>query len=187
MKRLAVSIATLAFPALANADGVLLEAHLGAGVEHYSGSASPDPWLGLGASVGIWLNPTTALTLRVAGVGIRPTPPDPSGLAMARPKGDVFVGPGVKAWLGDHVWVGGGVGIAQHLDWTYDGSQGWALDLRAGYTFAVRAASSLDISIEMTPSYYPTGGGVGLGADGMIYSNPAYNTGIMLLAGYQHR
>jgi len=179
------AFAILLLPSLAHAD-VLVEADFGGGMEHYSAGGSPDPWLGFGASVGFWLEPRVALTLRAVGVGIRPEPVDPSGLAMARPEGDVFVGPGVKAWLGDHVWVGGGVGVAEHLDWTYDGQQGWALDLRAGYSFALGPADAVDISIEATPSRYSAGGGVALGTDGMLHDIPSYNTGIMLLAGYQH-
>jgi hypothetical protein len=176
-------IALALIPATARADGVTFEANLGAGTEHYSASTfstTSDPWFGFGASVGTWLTPRLAVMARAAGIGVHAAHPSEAG--MANPEGDVFVGPSVQWWLGDHVWLGAGAGMSEHLDGTYDDTRGWGLDLRAGYAF-----HALELSLEVTPSYDGSGGGIGLGTDGSVTTIPAYNTGVMILAGYQRR
>ncbi len=148
--------------------GMTFEANLGIGWIHGSdGSDSETTEISLGGldlGVGGWLNPTTALTARIAGVtssfdGVRVT----SGALLAAG----------QFWIDDHLWVGGGLGIGvlSVTDrFASDSETGVGLEARAGYTFASGSENTFNASIEVIPTFL----------DSMRA------TSIAFLFGYQH-
>jgi hypothetical protein len=155
---------------------VTVEADVGVG--EALGIASPF----VGAGAGGWIARRAALTLRATMLTLSPRSPDPSGIATLDRyrRTFMFVGPSLQYWLDDRVWLGAGVGVSAMLA-AGDVMRGWGADLRAGY-----AIGAFDVSLEITPGYFPTGGGV---YNGGTYVMPlsTTTTGIALLVGYQLR
>lgn len=155
---------------------VTVEADVGVG--EALGIASPS----VGAGAGGWIARRAALILRATALTLSPRSPDPSGIATIDRyrRTFMFFGPSLQYWINDRVWLGAGVGVSAMLA-AGDVMRGWGADLRAGY-----AIGAFDISLEITPSYFPTGGGV---YNGGTYLMPlsTTTTGIALLAGYQLR
>jgi hypothetical protein len=162
-------------PAVAHADKLTVEAGVGVGQE--LGITAPSAALGIGA----WISPRLALTARVAAVTLAPQHDvSPLGALLVQDfrRTFVFAGPSLQYWLADHFWLGGGLGFA---DMVVEGRDlhGVGADLRAGYT-----VGAFDISLEIMPSRFPTGGGF----DPITaMSKPSTTTGVALLAGYQFR
>ena len=190
-KRLFAIVAIAWHPLIASADpltfhqGVTVEADAGTGFMHSAADGFSDNGplsVALAAGVGDWLDPHVALTLRATLQPRPPVPLQPDGILRSDNLGWVFmfVGPSLQVWIDDHVWLGGGLGLA--LAHVQQGilERGWGLDLRAGYMFARQAATAFDISLEVTPAYYSIGGGI-TGLSPM--SSTA--TGVTLLVGYQ--
>jgi hypothetical protein len=125
-----------------------MTAELGIGVSMINGTDLTT--LGVGLGVGVWQSPQTAVTLRVAASVDRS---ELGGVAVA-----AFVGPSVQRFLTEKLWLAGGAGLAvavaspaysqQRLAGAFE--RGFAVDFRLGYT----VASSLDVSLELTPQWY---------------------------------
>ncbi|MCE9578828.1 MAG: hypothetical protein K8W52_37230 [Deltaproteobacteria bacterium] len=147
--------------------GLTFEANLGVGWIHAgNGSASLVSGLSLGGidlGVGAWLNTTTALTARVAGV----TTTVDGGTATGG-----VIGGSVQHWLDDHLWVSGGVGLGVYLERGPGAvtATGTGLDARIGYTLSTATEHTFNASLEVTPAFVP-------------YMRV---TSIALLFGYQH-
>ena len=139
--------------------GMTFEANIGLGfmwVESEGQESETETALGgLNIGVGGWLNPRTAVTLRIAGT------------TYFESEGDVdlrfttgVVGPHVQYWLNDNFWLGGGAGIGV-ASVTIDGpgisesdsETGFGLDLRAGYTFSKTSENTFNVSFELSPSF----------------------------------
>jgi len=148
--------------------GLTFEANLGFGifrVSNDSGDSESENGLGgLDLGVGGWVNPKLAVTLRAAGV----TYSDDGGSIT-----QAFFGPSAQYFVSPNVYVGGGVGLGVArlvIDGVGDDSEtGFALDLRAGYTFNPEAKHAFNASIEITPAFI----------------EDVTFTGIAFLAGYQ--
>lgn len=171
MKLLALVVVLVPFAA--HADPVTFEAGIGVGEQ--LGIAAPSMSAGLGG----WIAPHTALTLRASLLSLGPQQTDPAKPVEidAYRRTFAFVGPSVQYWLDDHVWFGAGIGYATMLTSGRD-LQGYGADLRAGYAFG-----AFDLALEVTPSYFPSGGGID--ATGMEVGSTT--TGVAMLAGYQLR
>lgn len=172
MRSIALLVALV--PAAAHADSFTVEA--GVGVGEQLGITSP----GAAVGVGGWITPRTALTVRAAALTLSPQPPAPSGVATidAYRRTFAFFGPSLQYWFDDHIWLGAGVGVAAMFSDAGD-LRGWGADLRAGY-----ALGAFDVSLEVSPSYFPTGGGFNPVTAMSVSST---TTGVALLAGYQFR
>jgi hypothetical protein len=109
---------------------------------------------GLNLGLGGWLNDRMAVTGRIAGATFSPS----DGVRFTQG----FAGPSLQYWTDDHVWVGAGVGLG-FARITVDGfgsdsETGFALDLRAGYTFSQNTESTWNVSIEYTPAFFEVDG-----------------------------
>jgi hypothetical protein len=137
------------------------EAGIGVGLVR-AGSDGTDLGLGgFGLGVGRWFGPQFAVTARIAGV---------TATDGGRRGNHMFVGPSVQCWLGDHIWVGGGVGLAVLVVDT-DVDRGFGIDLRAGVTLTTGKQDAFNLAVEVTPGRYSDQGGL---------------TGFALVLGYQH-
>jgi opacity protein-like surface antigen len=154
-----------------NRQGLTFEANLGLGfLQASSDTQDSDTETALGGldlGLGAFINPNLAISARVAGV----TYSDDVSTISA-----VFFGPSAQYWVMPNVWVGGGLGLGvarASIDLggstASDSETGFALDLRAGYTFNPNAKHSFNASIELTPAFI----------------EDTTFTGIGLLVGYQ--
>jgi hypothetical protein len=168
-------------PVVRERHGVTLEVNLGLGlVWARSGDNTSDTetaLAGLDAGLGGWLNPSAALSFRVAGTTFHPS----DGVQFT----SGFVGPSLQYWTSDHVWLGGGVGLA-FVSVRHDGGgdqpdsdTGLGLDLRLGYTFSTASDHTFNLSVELNPGFFHVDTGLGSGEDINLNS-----FGILL--GYQH-
>jgi hypothetical protein len=138
--------------------GLTIEANLGIGGMHVTNlSSSPVNGFGFGGldlGIGAFVVPRVALTVRIAGASARLAAPE-STIAVS-----AYYGAAVQVWLGPELWVGGGFGPAFYESGTTCGltanciTQGWGLDMRAGYTFMKLARHSFDVSAEVTPAFF---------------------------------
>lgn len=172
MKLLATALVLI--PAIARADGLTVEA--GVGIGEQLGVASPTAAVGVGG----WIAPRVALTARVAALTLAPQETaDPTGVVKIDDfrRTFAFAGPSLQYWFDDHFWFGAGFGYATMIT-TGRGLQGAGADLRLGC-----AMGAFDLSLEVMPSYFPSGGGV------MPITGPTatMTTGVAMLAGYQFR
>jgi len=160
--------------------GVTFEANLGVGFAHFTddnGSFNTDTALaGANLGVGGWLSPHLAITGRIAGVNISKNNFNVvDGNLVA-----IFVGPSLQYWTDEHLWFGGGVGLASFrlvggssINNQDPGTDGFGFDLRAGYSFGT-TKNTFNVSVELTPGFYSENGSSGTA------------TGLALLAGYQY-
>ena len=175
--------------------GLTFEANLGVGWVHsalsyMSLSQSNDSDAALaGADFGIggWLNPQTAITLRISGVQVKNTMMGQTVPA----NGEIvhaFVGPTVQYWVNPNLWIGGGVGLStlqwlghNDTDCTGDGcgTNGFGIDVRAGYSFGSGGPHSWNLSVESNTGFYSQ-------SDGMGGSLDVRATGVSFLVGYQY-
>lgn len=171
MKLLALVVVLV--PVAAHADPVTFEASVGVGEQ--LGISAPTMAVGFGG----WIAPHAALTLRASLLSLGPQQSDP-----AKPveiddfrRTFAFVGPSLQYWLDDHLWLGAGLGYATMLT-SGQNLEGYGAELRAGCAFG-----AFDLALEVTPSHFPSGGGID--ATGMEVGSTT--TGVALLAGYQFR
>jgi hypothetical protein len=149
-------------------DGLTFEANLGFGifrVSNDSGDSDSENGLGgLNLGIGTFVNPNMAISLRAAGV----TYSDDGGSIT-----QAFFGPSVQYFVSPNAFVGGGVGLGVariEIDGLgSDSETGFAVDLRAGYSFNPGAKHSFNASVEITPAFI----------------EDVTFTGIAFLAGYQ--
>jgi len=149
-----------------------LELNLGIGWLHAQADGDSDTSdLGIGGlslGVGGWVNPQMAITGRIAGVTL-----SEDGATLT----NAFIGPAIQYWVNPHTWIGGGAGIGvlrAAFEGDSESTTGFALDLRAGYTFNEGTESTFNISFELNPGFYSENG------------SSATITGIGILLGYQH-
>jgi len=168
-----LALVAVLVPVVAHADPVTFEASLGVGEQ--LGISAPTVAVGFGG----WIAPHTALTLRAAALSLGPQPTDPAKPVEidAYRRTFAFIGPSVQYWLDDHLWLGAGIGYATMMTSGRD-LEGYGAELRAGYAFG-----AFDLALEVTPSHFPSGGGID--ATGMELGTTT--TGVALLAGYQLR
>lgn len=154
-------------------NGMTFEANVGLGwMRISSGGASDTSDVSLaGADVGVggWINPNLALTVRINGI----TDSQSGGKII-----NGMLGPNLQYWVDDHLWVGGGAGVAVFGvipdQGNSDSIRGFGFDLRAGYTFPSTTENTFNVSFELSPGFFSENG-----ADATL-------TGIAILAGYQH-
>ena len=166
---------------VSNRNGLTFEANIGFGLLHFSGEGDSDSEGALGGialGLGGWINEKMAVTARLA----------PVTYFESNDGGDfylsaIFFGPSVQYWIDDHIWLGGGAGLAiARLAFSGGGESasdsrtGLGLDLRAGYTFSTSTDSTWNVSAEITPGFYSDNDE---GSGGQF-------TGLALLLGYQH-
>lgn len=148
--------------------GLTFEANLGFGIFRVSNdngdSDSENGLGGLNLGIGTFVNPNMAISLRAAGV----TYSDDGGSIT-----QAFFGPSVQYFVSPNAFVGGGLGLGiARLEIDGVGSDtetGFAVDLRAGYSFNPGAKHSFNASVEITPAFI----------EDLTF------TGIAFLAGYQ--
>ena len=138
-------------PPSAPHEGLTLEAGTGMGwiyvADRHNKVTSPGGVAGLSIGIGGWLDPSVALTARIAGSSV----PSSQGLVVAG-----FLGPSLQIWVAERTWVGLGLGLSSFgLD--ADGTsgdyslRGYAGDLRVGHTFYANGEHTLNASFELTP------------------------------------
>lgn len=182
--------AALAEPTPETSRGATFEANLGLGFVNATGggmSSKIGPAYQVHAGLGGWIRPGLALTVRAAVSTISADPYD-DALVMASDfrRTFVFLGPSLQYWIDDHLWLGGGVGMAKYVMGSdADGITGLGLDLRGGYSFANRGTSTLNVSLEVTPGFYRHGGGI-TNNGGTVIEHGSTGTGVALLVGYQY-
>jgi hypothetical protein len=139
---------------------------------------------GLDIGIGGWVSPQIAVSGRIAGVTYSEDIGNGNTLSLT----GAFFGPSVQYWVDDHLWFGGGIGLAvarvlSSSDSTIDTSSasqtGFGIDLRAGYTFTSSSKNSFNISVELTPGIFST-------TDAMGNSSTGTLNGFAILAGYQY-
>lgn len=147
--------------------GLTFEANLGFGLLRISDDndgESEGALGGLNLGVGGWVNPKLAVTLRAAGVTYSE---DGGSITQA------FFGPSAQYFVSPNAFVGGGIGLGVarvSIDGIgSDSETGFALDLRAGYTFNPDSKHAFNASVEITPAFI----------------EDLNFTGIAFLAGYQ--
>ena len=156
--------------------GLTFEANLGFGVlwaNSDDGDLDSETGLGgLDLGLGGWLSDRLALTGRIAGATVFV---EDSQFSL------VSVGPSLQYWTNDHFWIGGGLGLAVFAariddegDETFGNRKGFALDLRAGYTFSTASDHTFNVSVELTPTWFGS-------------NNDEFNLNTFaVLLGYQH-
>jgi hypothetical protein len=161
--------------------GMTFEANLGLGWIRVSpdGEDSDTSDVGLGGlclGVGGWVSPKLAITARLAGATVFDTI-----MGADFRYTNAFFGGSAQYWVDDHFWFGGGAGLgvyALHVDYNGesdgDSINGFALDMRAGYTFSATTESTWNVSFELNPAFYSDNG------------QDATVTSIAILGGYQH-
>jgi hypothetical protein len=150
--------------------GLTVEANLGVGwltaSNHQGQSAdSDDGFGGLNVGVGGWIAPRVALSLRLASV----TYLESDGRLTGG-----FVGGALQFWPTENFWLGTGLGVgfaSLEIDDEpdVDPEAGMGFDLRLGYTPLIFGEHSLNVSLEVNPTFF----------DGFTL------TGTALLVGYQ--
>ena len=108
---------------------------------------------GINGSLGGFVTPSTALTLRLAGVAYRVEDGDMNSIG--------FFGPAVQHHITDRLFLGGGVGIGVDGDSAEDA--GVAGDLRVGYNLLVGRYGGVHLALELTPAWFDSGATVGVG------------------------
>src|SRR5450432_2466607 len=190
MKKLLVFI-SLSYPVTVLAqpsirDGATLEVNAGFGTQIYASEGDfsrETPQGGLSLGIGGWLERRVALSLRVAMVTFSPESSSDPQTAEHYRRTLIYVGPSLQYWATDRLWFGAGLGASEYL-WRGTNSRMWGADLRAGYTFAQQRTHAFDISVEVTPTYWPEVGLLSLGTS--IEPITAISTNVMILAGYQY-
>ncbi len=138
-------------PPSAPHEGLTLEAGTGMGwiyvSDKYNKITSPGGVAGLSIGIGAWLEPSVALTARIAGSSV----PSSQGLVI-----EGFLGPSLQVWVAEHTWVGLGFGLSSFgID--ADGTKndyslrGYSGDIRVGHTFYSNGKHTLNASFELTP------------------------------------
>jgi hypothetical protein len=123
---------------------------------------------GLTLGIGGWVGPQMAITARIAGVTV-----SKDSVTFSH----IFFGPSLQYWIDDHIWLGGGVGLSiarVAFDGASDSTNGFGLDLRAGYTFTTGSENTFNVSVELNPGHYSENGA------------STTLTGIAFMVGYQH-
>ena len=171
----ALAFVLLIVPAAAHADSLTVEA--GVGVGEQLGITSPT----VAAGIGGWIAPQVALTARVAALSLAPQDtPNPTGVLRIDDyrRTFVFAGPSLQYWFDDHFWFGAGLGFSAMVVSGED-LHGAGADLRLGC-----AIGAFDLSLEVMPSYFPSGGGFD---PRTAMPTASMTTGVAMLAGYQFR
>ncbi|HTR53509.1 MAG TPA: hypothetical protein VMJ10_22605 [Kofleriaceae bacterium] len=171
--------------------GFTIETNLGVGWVHATASDggtsltndSDAALAGADVSLGGWLNPQLAVTVRIAGVQVKNTV---GGVTTPSSGEDIhgFVGPNVQYWLAPNIWVGGGIGLSVAAESGTDctsncSSTGFGFNLRAGYAIPLGGPHTLSLSVETNTGFYSQD-------DGMGNTISITATGISFLAGYQY-
>jgi hypothetical protein len=161
--------------------GMTVELNIGAGFiwarNEGESSDTEGALAGLDLGVGGWLNPNMALTARIAGATYSPE----DGVRFTQG----FFGPSLQYWSDDHLWFGGGIGLAfaavnfEGADEQPDPETGLGFDLRAGYTFTTGSENTFNVSLEYTPGFFTFDNGIG--GEQSIQINS-----FGILFGYQH-
>jgi hypothetical protein len=107
----------------------------------------------INGSVGGFVTPTTALTLRIAGVHYQAEGAD----GARHPRSIGFFGPAIQQYLGDRLFLGAGLGMGV----TSDDDVGASADLRIGYHLLLRRRGGVHVAAELTPAWFDSGGAVG--------------------------
>lgn len=165
--------------------GVTFEANIGFGLLYASSNNDSDSKGGVGGislGLGGWVNERLAVTARFAPT----TYHDSSDSVLGNLDlyiSNIFLGPSLQYWIDDHAWVGGGAGlgiayaqVSAGGESDSDSRNGFGLDLRAGYTFTSNSDSTINVSAEITPSFFSESAD---GAAGKLM-------GFCVLFGYQH-
>jgi hypothetical protein len=120
---------------------------------------------GINGSLGGFVTPSTALTLRMAGVAYLA---DDGGERESHSIG--FFGPAIQHYVTDRLFLGGGVGIGVDGDSADDA--GVAGDLRVGYNLVVGRYGGVHVALELTPAWFNNGGetvGVGVQVGAQLF------------------
>jgi hypothetical protein len=156
--------------------GFTLEGSIGLGFTHINpadGDYESDTRAGLsGGNIGIggFVNPRTAITLRIAGTLFREN--DTNYTA-------VFAGPAIQHWVGERAFIGAGFGLGllgvslddEVGDDEMATESGAAFDLRVGYDIVSGRRGALHLAFELTPGLYDGGmvTGVGFQIGGQLF------------------
>ena len=119
--------------------------------------------------VGGWVNPRLAITGRVAVVRWTDL--------LDLGKYNAVVVAAAQYWVSARVWFGAGIGLGFGGD-----ALGPGADLRVGYTFARGATRTLNVSLEVTPTYLTYRRGP---ENPALPSDLGAVTGVVLVLGYQ--
>jgi hypothetical protein len=144
--------------------------------------------IGLGGSIGGFINPQLALGFRLSSVNYSVDAYDGYGGTWTRSA--IFLGIGVQYWVNPAFWLGGGLGyVVDHLSYqddygtqgdSYDDPTGVGVSLRAGYTFLKSFRNSWNVQVEYTPGFM---GEVDYGAAGKQQSQL---NGFAISIGFQY-
>ncbi|HTJ43595.1 MAG TPA: hypothetical protein VL463_15930 [Kofleriaceae bacterium] len=160
-------------PAPLQREGFTIELELGIGDTYLAGndgsSESHGSLGGLDLALGGFLNNETALLFRISGT----TYVVGSGSDQVNVS-NVFVGPAVQYWAGEHVFVGGGIGGAvlsgQASNGDHASLRGFGVEGRVGYAFSEDSVNAWHVSAELNNGSYDGGNA----------------TSIAFLIGWQH-
>jgi hypothetical protein len=153
--------------------GFTIEGSLGFGLTRIDGDDESDTWAGLsGLNIGIggYIDPRTALTLRIAGTSFEA---DFFGTDIGFVA--VFFGPSVQRWVNDRTFVAAGAGLGifglapgEDIGEGDESETGLGLDLRVGYDIVSSSGGAVHVALEVTPSFIEdavvTGVGFQIGA-----------------------
>lgn len=120
-------------------------------------------------SLGGWLTRRLALTWRLAG-----TLTTYNNGTTAH----VIVGPSLQLWFTESLWAGATVGRSFVRTTRSGPDDGWGFELRAGVTLNQGSASTINLSLDLTPGFHSRN-------DFYDMSEQNY-TGLALLLGYQY-
>lgn len=154
-------------------EGFTIELELGLGSTFLNGndgsSESHGSLGGLDLALGGFLNNETALLLRAAGT----TYVIGSGSDQVNVS-NVFFGPSVQYWAGEHAFIGGGLGAAilagQASNGSHEQLRGFGMEARGGYAFSEDSANAWHLSGELNYGSFDGGHAIS----------------IALLIGWQH-
>lgn len=160
------------------------EGGIRAGDEESSGTGA----LGLAGSIGGFISPQIAISLRLASVSYSVDAYDGAGGTFTRSA--IFIGPAIQYFLNPKLWVGAGIGYSiDHLSYqnaygdtgdSVNDPTGIGLSLRGGYSFWHQLRNSMYVQAEYTPGFY---GEVNQGALG---TQSVQLNGFAISVGYQY-
>jgi hypothetical protein len=145
---------------------VTIEAGIGASVLTSEGTPALRALGGPSLGVGSFVSPTLALSVRLSGSLVVV---DGAFLYLG------VLGPNAQHWQNEHVWLGGGLGLAILAgcgeDEGCDKEIGFGFDARVGFAFRPRGQGGANLSVEAMHDWFA-------GADGGV-------TTVSLMLGYQ--
>jgi hypothetical protein len=143
-------------PAGPNHDGVMIGIDVGLGLTNGScdgcDSSTEEGLSGPNLTIGSFINPATAIALRLSGTTFWQDFGDDSVRIS-----NIFVGGVVQRWISPQFFVGGGLGLGLYsisVPGDSESFTGFAVTGRLGWEVSQGTDSGFHIALELTPSFY---------------------------------